>query len=204
MSEKLGKDFSISLTFDEKKFKEVERYLKKYPRQMLQHIAESMNRAVNTMNTEVRRGIAKRYNLTQGQIKGHTSVHKAIARKLTASVVVSDSEKRAWHLYDFKVNPRTPNQRLRRLLRVGVLRGGRMVELQHAFVARMKSGHEGVFEREPGAGRLKIKELFSPTPAIMASQSVIAEEVEAKGYETFEKRIDHALNRMADIRGKFR
>lgn len=189
-------DFSISLGFDPRQFKDVERYLRDYPKKTRQLIAESMNRAVNAMNTEVRRGISRRYHLTQGQVKAHTAMIKATANKLSCSVTVSDSKKRAWHLWDFRVSPRRAGARSPR---VAVLRGGRGARLQHAFVAQMKSGHIGVFERK-GTARHPIKELFSPSPAVMASQSVIKKEVEAKGYEVFEKRMDHALDFLAKVR----
>ncbi|MHB9133655.1 MAG: phage tail protein [Armatimonadota bacterium] len=206
----MGNDFSVLLKFDQRKFKEVERYLRDYPKKMGQQIADSMNRAVGSMNTQVRRGIAKRYNLQQKVISSHTTVHKANARNLSASVTVSDSKKKAWHLFDFKVSPRGIGSRKKSGVKVGILRG-HMTKFPGAFVAKMKSGHIGVFWRTGAARRPPIKnsdkkmvspitEGFSPTPAVMASQSVVAKEVEARGYEVFEKRMDHAMDFMAKIR----
>jgi len=194
----MANDFTISLGFDPKQFKEVERYLREYPEKMAQHVAESMNRAVAAMDTQIRRGISQRYQVTQKQIKAHSRSRKATARLLTASVTISDSAKSAWPMYDFKVNPRGVNPRRRRPLQISILRG-KAETFRHAFIAKMKSGHEGVFEREKGAGRLPIKELFSVTPAVMASQSVVAAEVEKAGYATFEKRLTHAIDRMHQL-----
>lgn len=210
MSEnQLGRDFRISLEFNEREFKRAEQYLKEFPKQMPKLIAESMNRAVGAMQTEVLRGIAKRYNLTQIQVRKHVSVHKASANSFAADVTISDSIKTAWHLYDFKVSPRRV-QRRSKGVKVSVLRSGG-VSMVHSFIAQMRSGHIGVFERTREARRAPIKnsdkgtvspikELFSPTPAVMASQSVVEKEVEARGYEVFEKRMDHVIDYLKTMR----
>lgn len=199
MGERLGKDFSIELTFDKKQFERAERYLKEYPDKMPKLIAESMNRAVTTMTVTVLRAISSRYNVTQKEIRPHAKPWKANASLLSASVHISDSTKAAWHLYDFKVTPRSIQRRPKKGLRVAVLRGNNKM-LPHAFIAMMRSGHIGVFQRDEGAKRSPIHELISPTAAIMASQTVVAEEVEKKGYEMFDKRLNHAFDLLDKMR----
>jgi len=80
---------------------------------------------------------------------------------LTAEITVSDA---ARPLYDFSVSPKLPvaegGRRAKQGPSVRVRRGGARQTLRGAFVARMQSGHLGVFRR-PGQARLPVKELYS-------------------------------------------
>lgn len=69
--------------------------------------------------------------------------------------------------------------------------------LEHAFVQRMGStGHLGIYERV-GPERLPIRELYGPaTPQMMYSNQNVIDAVDQAVKETFEKRIDHELERV--------
>lgn len=68
---------------------------------------------------------------------------------------------------------------------------------RHAFVARMKSGHTGIYERTGGMtsnDKDKIEELFGPSVPQMLGQREVAEKLAAETMEKFEERLDHEIN----------
>lgn len=73
------------------------------------------------------------------------------------------------------------------------LPGGRG-RAEHAFLATMRSGHRGVFQRRPGAGRLPITELFGPSlPHAMVSSGILAAQ-EANGETLLAKNMNHEID----------
>lgn len=62
---------------------------------------------------------------------------------------------------------------------------GKRVLIRHAFIATMRSGHEGVFKRT-GKKRLPIRELYSSSVADVGSDAGYLESVAQKASVTFE------------------
>ncbi len=75
----------------------------------------------------------------------------------------------------------------------------------HAFVARMKSGHVGIFERTGGMtsnGKDELEELFGPSVPQMLGNEEVEEKLAAEAMGTFEKELDHSV--MAILNGYMR
>jgi hypothetical protein len=67
----------------------------------------------------------------------------------------------------------------------------------NAFIAKMRSGHIGIFERKySGLNHLPIKEIMGASTAQMADNAVVIEKVEAAAAETIVKRTEHEINRI--------
>ena len=70
---------------------------------------------------------------------------------------------------------------------------------KNAFIAKMPSGHIGIFERQRGKlnskGREAIKELFGPSVPQIADREEIVSEVSEKAQERFLKRFEQQFNR---------
>ena len=96
-------------------------------------------------------------------------------------------------LYRFNVSPTLPVQRA--TVSAAVLAESGRTPFAHAFIAKMKSGHTGMFERD-GTGRLPITEFMGPSAAQMAANSVVVEQVEEKAQEVINKRIEHEITRI--------
>ena len=96
-------------------------------------------------------------------------------------------------LYRFNVSPDPPVQRA--TVSAAVLAESGRTPFAHAFIAKMKSGHTGMFERD-GTGRLPITEFMGPSAAQMAANSVVVEQVEEKAQEVINKRIEHEITRI--------
>lgn len=68
---------------------------------------------------------------------------------------------------------------------------------QHAFVARMKNGHTGIYERTGGMtsnDKDEIEELFGPSVPQMLGAPEVAEKLTAAAMDKFEERLDHEIN----------
>jgi hypothetical protein len=78
-----------------------------------------------------------------------------------------------------------PHRQVKRGVSVAVNRNGRKI-IQSAFVARMKSGHLGIFVRR-GKGRLPIDELFSSRISDVIQDTGAIPAIFARGAEVFER-----------------
>lgn len=68
-----------------------------------------------------------------------------------------------------------------------------------AFVARMKSGHTGIFERTGGMtgdGSDAIREIMGSSVAQMVGKPEVAQKLTEEAYQTFETELDKAVYRI--------
>ena len=79
-------------------------------------------------------------------------------------------------------------------LRVQVKRLGDSKPLNRAFAARVFD-RMGVFERE-GDARFPVRQLYGPSTAHMMRNERVVEKMDATIRETYEKRIDHEIDRV--------
>ena len=83
-----------------------------------------------------------------------------------------------------------------KVYRAGVERAGGVKPLDgdpKAFIAIMKSGHKGVFERE-GDESLPIKQLYGPSVPQMIKNEEIMKKINDEANETLQKRIEAEIN----------
>ncbi len=157
--------------------------------------ARAVNRTLDMSRTRLKQAITGRYAVKAGDALQAIRVKKASARRYhTQGLLISVGG--SLPLIKFKGGHKKPFSAMARRPRVGakgrVLITSRPKVIPHAFVARMKSGHVGVFIRLKGGssyrpgrggkgrkvvrvigrgarvGRLPIKELMSPGVAVMA------------------------------------
>jgi hypothetical protein len=75
--------------------------------------------------------------------------------------------------------------------------------LDHAFLATV-NGSPGIYQRV-GPERTPIKQLYGPaTPQMMTANETVQKEIGDKMVETYEKRIDHEIDRLLNGWGKSR
>ena len=73
---------------------------------------------------------------------------------------------------------------------------GNKTTFRQAFIAKMKSGHVGVYERKDET-RLPIEQHFGPsTPGMFKANEDVNKAVMEKAGETFDKRVQHELERL--------
>lgn len=151
-----------------------------------------INRALDTVRTAAGRQIREVYAIKQKDLRAESNIKlkKASQTDLAGEIAFAGCK---IPLYRFNVTPKQPAQGVR--VKAAVLKSSAQTEFEHAFIARMQSGHIGMFERAT-AKHLPIDEFTGPSVAHMAGNSVVLEQVEKEAQETIDKRIDHEMDRI--------
>ncbi len=168
-------------------------------------VAKALNRANAGTKTDAARIVRTRYNLKAGAIKKTFKIdRRANAQSLTASTRSTGSRT---PLVAFGARPAMPGGR-----KPG---GGVSVKVRNArkrvpgsFVAKMKNGHVGVFQRSGDYGRNKDNDLERITElhTLAVPQAIEWEEkaqgkISDLGAARFEKRLDHEMGRALEKMG---
>ena len=140
-------------------------------------LSSTIRRANNTVRSETLKGITTVYAITRQNVRAETTIK---VRTQSSDGGIVGTVLFAGHkipLYRFNVSPTIPIQRA--TVSAAVLAGNGRTPFQDAFIARMQSGHTGMFERD-GSKRLPISEFMGPSTAQMAGNSIVLADVEEK------------------------
>lgn len=153
-------------------------------------VADSaIRRSMKGAKADAAKEVANRYFVTQKEVKSTVSVRVS---RMAAELL---STGRVTGLYKYKTKPSSPEGQLsytrrKKYLYANVVKGeGGTVA--HAFVAKMASGHTGVFQRRPDGS---LRELYGPSiPQAMTRQEV--SDLITQGIEKrLAKNVDHEVN----------
>lgn len=158
--------------------------LKNSDKQLEKALYFAKNRALNTVKTELARGVPKKYDTKQKTIRDRTRVNKN-----TGEVSVTGSPIR---LFKFRVTPTSPK---RQLVTASVKRASK--SLPNAFVQQMRNGTIGVFERV-GKSRYLIRQLYSVSAPQMAGNEEVLEGAMERASIVFDERLSHEIGRLLD------
>lgn len=158
--------------------------LKNSDKQLEKALYFAKNRALNTVKTELARGVPKKYDTKQKTIRDRTRVNKN-----TGEVSVKGSPIR---LFKFRVTPTSP----RRQLVTASVKGAKK-SLPNAFVQQMRNGTIGVFERV-GKSRYPIRQLYSVSAPQMAGNEEVLEGAMERASIVFDERLSHEIGRLLD------
>lgn len=158
--------------------------LKNSDKQLEKALYFAKNRALNTVKTELARGVSKKYDTKQKTIRDRTRVNKN-----TGEVSVTGSPIR---LFKFRVTPTSPRKQL---VTASVKRASK--SLPNAFVQQMRNGTIGVFERV-GKSRYPIRQLYSVSAPQMAGNEEVLEGAMERASIVFDERLSHEIGRLLD------
>lgn len=158
--------------------------LKNSDKQLEKALYFAKNRALNTVKTELARGVPKRYDTKQKTIRDRTRVNKN-----TGEVSVTGSPIR---LFKFRVTPTSPRKQL---VTASVKRASK--SLPNAVVQQMRNGTIGVFERV-GKSRYPIRQLYSVSAPQMAGNEEVLEGAMERASIVFDERLSHEIGRLLD------
>jgi hypothetical protein len=130
-------------------------------------IVRALNKSIASAKVVMAREVSSDMGLKVGDVKERISLREARLDNFTATLYAHGSP---IPLIDFGATGPEPSRGKGRGVR-SRLRGGKPL-LPHAFIATMRSGHRGVFERVKGAGRLKIQEAHGPSIAYIFGKHV--------------------------------
>ena len=162
-------------------------------------LALAMNRAIKKGRTELSKETRKIYTIKQKDLYSTLTLQNASGGSLGAEIRSRYSG--MLKLYDFKVAPRGVQRRGRRPVTATVRVGGGGT-MAGGFVARMPTGHLGVFIRSSGSRmpskpwKESINELHTISAPIMVSQPEVEGPTQEAIQAEFSKRLDHEIKRV--------
>lgn len=160
--------------------------LREYPRRTQTATARALNRALTTGRATMASLIAKDMGLKVGAAKETVRVRQATSANLEVRL---EASLRRIPLYDFSAKGPVPSRGRGRGVTYKIGSAGRS-RIETGFIARMASGHLGVFKRS-ATSRLPIKELFGPSVGHVFLKH--REAGLAAMRESFEKNLAHEL-----------
>jgi hypothetical protein len=184
------------IEIDDKELERLKTVLAGVPKGAARAISSAANRAASAARTEATKQVRAQYIIKAQDVRSPISIEKASVSRLTATLRASG---RVIPLSKFRISPRSPNQS--RPLRAQVKKGSSGGIVQHAFVAKMPSGHAGVYMRKTRR-RLPIKELFGPSVPHMIGSKEVMEKIEVRAAEVLEDRLEHEITRLLRGYGK--
>lgn len=172
-----------------------------------------ISRATGTVRKTTLEGITSVYDIKQKDVRDRQNTTINMRTKKTDGGIVGEITFSGGKipLYRFGVTPKEPKAQG---AKIPVKFGDRWIlvapgapvkarqrkdkgqtRFDNVFIAKMKSGHIGMFERD-GLGRLPVTEIMGASTAQMAGNSVVLEKVEAAAVETIVKRTEHEISRI--------
>lgn len=141
----------MSFIVDTKDLEKAQRMLAEVPHGSERAVANAINKSARTAVTGVIKGLRKNYTVNSKHIrKSGFNIKRANAGNLAAIITIKG---RVLGLSNFKMTPKEP---ARQVPFAQVKKGGGG-SFPGAFVAKMKNGHIGIFERQQEGTRGKIK-----------------------------------------------
>lgn len=156
-------------------------------------LSSVVRRANTTVRAETVKGIANTYAISAQNVRAETTINMRM-QKVDGGIVGTISfAGYKLPLYRFNVSPTMPVQRA--TVKAAVLKENSQTPFEQAFIAKMRNGHTGMFERDTAA-RTPISEFMGPSTAQMAGNSTVLEQVEQAAQDTVNKRIEAEINRV--------
>ncbi|MGG4034209.1 phage tail protein [Paenibacillus cisolokensis] len=160
------------------------------------HVPKAFSAALNRVSagikTEAARKVRETYYVKHGDVLKTIKVSKAEPGRLE---LLLTSRGPSLPLIKFRTSPRNPPAKQPKVLKAAVKKGGGMKPIPGAFVAKMNSGHIGVFRRA-GKQRLPVDELYGPAIPAMLGEPGVAEHLQQESVRRMSQRLDHELNRV--------
>lgn len=161
-------------------------------------LSGAINRAAEGARTDAVKKVREDYVITAARIRETIAIRKANSNDLTAMI---KSRGRPRALSYFKLRPGKPSSRRPKDgVHVQIKRSGGG-PVAKSFVAKMASGHVGVFHRQ-GSNRFPIVQRYGPSVAQMVGSPNVSRYVEQNAQRRLEDRLDHEINRILKRYGK--
>ncbi|MRN51987.1 phage tail protein [Paenibacillus monticola] len=172
-------------------------------------IREALRR-VGSLETDVRKSFYSALNRTSQRLKTESG-RKVKETYLVKSKAVTDqvvlrrgsisnlSSELRWKggnipIINFRTNPKVVGGKKPRVLKAAIKRAGGNKKVDGAFIARMSSGHVGIYRRS-ARSRLPVEELYGPAVPVMLNNPEVVDHLESVAIDEMDKRLEHELNR---------
>lgn len=176
------------MIYSKNNFRQMKTQLKKVGKIASQAQKAASYRAAKSAGTEMVKAARERYVVKAGDLKSTLTIK---ANSDSYSLI---SKGGMFALAKFKLSNRDPAKRPKKGISVTVKKGKKMRLNKGAFVARMKSGHVGVFIRR-GKKSTPIDERFGPGAPIMLGNEEVIDRGQERFREVYNQRVEHELDR---------
>lgn len=169
----------------------VEAILAGVPKGAERALSNAINRGISRVKTGAIKRVKEIYTVQSSAFNEATRirVNKASTGNLVGFVSFAGYK---IPLYKFKVTPTAPG--VRKQVRAAVMKGGG-TPFEDAFIAQMRSGHIGVFERETEK-RFPIEEKMGLSAAQMVGNEKVIETLEEEAQQLVNQRLEHEIDRL--------
>lgn len=180
------------ITISEEQIERARMLLARTPDGVEKAAANAINRAADGAKTAAVRKAREEYIVSAARVRDTIHINKASSSNMQASVT---SRGRGMALSYFRIRPsQAPVKRPQGQLFAQVKRDGGGT-IKGAFVARMQSGHVGVFNRL-GKNSLPIVQRYGPSVPQMLGSKTVSEYVEEEAVKRLQIRFDHEVGRL--------
>lgn len=193
---------------------QMRRLLAEFPKGVEKAGRTAVNRAVSHLRTNSAKAIRERYDVSAASVRANENVSVRYSFQNGVQAFVTFSGHKI-PLYRYggaaPVGPAVDTGKLVpvmiggqwRMVHPGIAARGHQLKttvpatFQNAFVARMKSGHVGIFQATGGmtsGGGDEIQELMGSSVPQMLGSPDVTESLVEKAVEKFEERLEHEIN----------
>ncbi|VFQ46911.1 phage tail protein [Desulfoluna butyratoxydans] len=193
----------LKISVEDADTEKLELFLQSYGNKAKSAVCKSLNRAANGVKTDAAKEARTVYNVKATAVKKTCKLFKATHSNLDASAVFTGE---GIPLYAFAPKSSKPNVYVKAGITVKVKAARKKV--RGGFVARMPSGHVGVFKRTGKFGRRKIeelekfRELKSTSIPQMLNNPKVKSALQVKAAQRFTKNLDHEMDYLMSKGGK--
>lgn len=163
-------------------------------------ISKSVNEGLKFARKKIIDAIGDTFFFSKQTVRNKSviEISPATVNRLSGSVI---SQGYQLPLYNFATNPRT----VRRVptVRAAVYRDGGLKAFPHGFIAKMDSGHIGLFTRLPGnpksktTGKMRIKERYgNSVPQLMDAVLRETDDIEQAANDMVEQELESQVSRL--------
>ena len=187
----------ISLRVTTPDISRLQREVGRVPQGLRRALSMALNRTITGSRTDATRIITGDMFVRARDVRQTMRVGKASRARLSAYLRLRG--KGSLPLIDFNVRPRAPGVRRPKVgVAARVLRTSQAARIPGAFIARMRSGHVGVFERTTDS-RLPIRELFGPSFIRHLGKDDKAAELQRRADVRLSKEIHGAVRKLTRV-----
>ena len=160
-------------------------FLDSFGRRAETGIRRALRRSLNAMRTDAYKEARQEYNIRVADVR------KAFSSRIWGNPPIGQATFSGRKIPLIRFSPRPAGVTRRRPPGgVSVMVKAQRKAISGSFVARMRSGHLGVFQRH-GDDRLPIEEKFGPALAQMLDNPEVNERIRERAAERFDKNLQH-------------
>ena len=183
----------MTIEVREEQFERAKLVLSNVPKGIERAMASAINRAAQSGRTEAVKKVRERYIVKASTVREPLKIERASS---SSPIAILRAVGRVIPLSKFKIRPSKPTPGRSKPVTATVIKG-KGGTIPKAFVARMPTGHVGVYRRK-GRPRLPIMELYGPSVPQMIGNEEVMRALEEKAQQTLDERMEHDITRLLE------